>query len=68
MYSMGSFAQDLLQRPGRSCGTGKLPNAQGHRRDLQHENKATTKNTAYLESTMFVSLYPVDLPTSQTIC
>lgn len=65
---MGNFAQDLLQGPGRSYGTGKLPNAQGHRRDPQHENKATTENTAYMESTMFVSLYPVDLPTSQTTC
>lgn len=50
---------------------GKLRNAQGHRRDLQHENKATTENTVYLESSMFIAsvsapLYPVDLPTSQT--
>lgn len=50
---------------------GKLPNAQGHRRDLQHENKAAAENTACLESSMFtasmpVPLYPVDLPTSQT--
>lgn len=69
MYSMGNFAQDLLQRPGRRCSMGKLRNAQGHRRDLQHENKATTENTVYLESSMFIAsvsapLYPVDLPTS----
>lgn len=50
---------------------GKLPNAQGHRRNLQHENKATTENTAHLASGMFtasvsVPLYPMVLPTSQT--
>lgn len=44
---------------------GTLPNAQGHRRDLQHENKSTTDNTAYLEGSMFTA--SLHLPTSQTI-